>query len=313
MTKNNFSAHIHRFVRKSAVEELLVELRRRASFLRRFIPVSARHWFFSVGRFIPPSADYAKDDRYPLTRDGTNFIINRSDYVQWRLFYGVRDNALAQARNLLTGNSCVLDIGANFGAFSLRLASYAVQNNYRGFQLHAFEPNPVVQQNFRANLTINPSLADVIQLHPIGLGHSSGYMPFVSPLENSGAGRITTQETVLSSVLVPIQRLDDFVLQHNLQNIAFIKLIAGGYEVPVLRGGWQAILKFRPVLFIEVTRSWWKENGYEVAPVIEDLRSLGYQFSIEHHNELLPYVADRYAHRNQFNLLAVCAGSHRSA
>src|SRR5574339_432568 len=120
---NSFTRVIHRLVIKSNLEEFFVALRKRVNVIRKFVPIKIRHKLGSVGRVIPQHESYPPNDSYVLTRDHTRFKINRSDYVQWRLFYGVRDNYLIQAMKAVTPNSIVLDIGSNFGAFSLRLAS----------------------------------------------------------------------------------------------------------------------------------------------------------------------------------------------
>src|SRR5689334_16311675 len=142
---------VHRIVIKANAEEFFVGLRQRVNIIRKIIPVGLRDKFLSVGRFIPSSAEYPTNDAYSLTRGDTNFIINRSDYVQWRIFYGVRDNALLEAKKHLANNSIVLDIGSNFGAFSLRLATYALEKKYSNLLIHAFEPNPVVVTNYATN------------------------------------------------------------------------------------------------------------------------------------------------------------------
>src|SRR5690349_9728752 len=102
---NLITSAIHKLVIRSNSEEALVKLRRRVNFIRKLVPVSLRHKFASIGRFIPKSTEYPKNDSYSLTRDNTDFKINRSDYVQWRLFYGVRDNALREAKKRLESGS----------------------------------------------------------------------------------------------------------------------------------------------------------------------------------------------------------------
>jgi len=293
---------IHRIVASTKTEELFVHLRQRINFVRRFIPVSIRHRFASAGKFIPYSSQYPKNDSYTLTRDHTHFKINRSDYVQWRLFYGVRDNALKEGTQYIKNNSIVLDIGANFGAFSLRLARFAEQRGLTNFQIHAFEPNPEVQKMYKHNLSLNPSLTSFVQLHEAGLGSQTEQRTFTVDSVNTGAGRVIGSDHA-GQFQVAIRRLDDFIDQIRPLHIAFIKLIVEGFEPEVLAGGWNTIQQYKPPLFIEVTRPWWNEHGYAVDEVVHKLANLGYTFMIEHHNEMLPYDAVRYASRFQFNLL----------
>lgn len=302
---NSIQRVIHKLVLNSRVEELFVQLRRRSSVIRKFIPVSWRHKFTSFGKFIPHSSQYPKNDRYRLTRDDTHFVINRSDYVQWRLFYGVRDNALREAKKSLTPGSVVLDIGANFGAFSLRLATYGKQKAIAGVQIHAFEPNPVVYANYNANLELNPELKKLVTLYPVGLGSESTEKPFEYTDTNSGAGRVVQKNE--NTDTIRIERLDDIIGKLKPEKIAFIKLIVEGFEPEVLNGGWETIKKYKPPIFIEVTPKWWIENNATVEGVLDRLKQLGYRFMIEHFNEMLPYDPEQYKARTQFNLFGTVA------
>ena len=300
---NPVSQFIQRKIIHTKAEEFMVYLRRITNRVRKFIPLALRNKFPSVGRFIPASASYPKDDCYFLTRDKTNFKINRSDYVQWRVFYGVRDNALAAAKKHLADGCVVLDVGANFGAFSLKLASFCKENKYESVQIHAFEPNPVAFENYQNNLALNPELKNIIQLHPVGFGNESSERSFHYENFNTGAGRIV-QDAAKSQLKIRIQKLDDYVRKLNPLSITFIKLIVEGFEPEVFKGGWNTIKNYKPVIFFEVTESWWKENDSTIKEVLDKLGGLGYRFEIEHFNEMLPYYPEKYALRTQFNLLA---------
>ena len=299
---NNITRFIHRTIINANVEEFFVDLRRRVNFLRKFIPVGLRHKFASVGKFIPQSSSYPTDDCYFLTRDNTKYKINRSDYVQWRIFYGVRDNALLEAKRHLVPDSIVLDIGANFGAFSLRLATYAADHKYSKVQIHAFEPNPIVYENYTENLALNPSLASMIHIHPTGMGNETGERSFQFPDVNTGAGRVLQKDSS-GQFAVRIQRLDDFVSALNPPKISFIKMIVEGFEPEVFKGGWKTIKKYKPPIFFEVTPEWYAQNNSSLEEIMNELLPLGYHFSGEYYNELIPYKPSKFAQLYQYNLL----------
>lgn len=294
---------IHKAIIRLGIEEFFVRLRRKASFIRKFVPVSIRHKFVSVGRFVPHSSSFPKDDSYLLTRDDTTFRINRSDYVQWRIFYGVRDNALKLAKEALESDSVVLDIGANCGAFSLKLATYAAQKNFKRLEIHAFEPNPVIFENYVNNLSLNSSAQDFAHVHPIGFGSEPGQVSFQYPETNTGVGRVL-QGSSDATLKVDIQRLDDFVRQLNPPKISFIKLIVEGYEPEVFKGGFNTLKKYKPPIFFEVTKEWYEENNSSVEYVLSMLRDLGYHFKGEYYNEMIPYDTVLFRQLYQYNLLA---------
>jgi FkbM family methyltransferase len=294
---------------KTSAEEFFVNLRRKVNIIRKFIPVSVRHKFPSIGRMIPGSSTYPKTDCYQLTRDNTHFKINRSDYVQWRLFYGVRDNALKEAKKSLQPDSIVLDIGSNFGAFSLKLARWiADTNSISNISIHAFEPNPLAIENFNENLALNKGLEKLVTLHHFALGNMEQNLLFDFPESNSGAGRILSNG-LKGQFEVPVKKLDDFVGQLNPGKIAFIKLIAEGFEPKIIEGGWQIITKYKPPIFFEVTEKWWAENDRSVLSVLNELQSLGYSFMIEQFNEMIPFNWNKHSLRTQYNLFATAGPS----
>ena len=294
---------IHQVVLGLGVEEFFVKLRRGSNFFRRFIPVGLRHKFSSFGKFVPASSSYPRDDCYFLTRENTSFKINRSDYVQWRIFYGVRDNALRHAKKYLVSDSIVLDIGANCGAFSLKLATYVARNQYSNLHIHAFEPNPIIFKNYTNNLALNPTASDIVHIYPIGLGNEAGERSFHYPDTNTGVGRVL-QEGSTGQFKATIQRLDDFVSKLNPSKISFIKMIVEGFEPEVFKGGWNTLEKYKPPIFFEVTKEWYEENNSSVEEVLGDLRALGYQFIGEYYNEMIPYDESKFGQLYQFNLLA---------
>lgn len=303
---------IHRAVRKARLEEFVVSLRRRVNFVRQFIPVGVRHRFTSVGKFIPQSSDYPHDDDYLLTRDDTDYRINRSDYVQWRIFYGIRDNALLMAKKYLVADSVILDIGANFGGFSLRLASYARAKDCHGVHIHAFEPNPIIFKRYQDNLALNPVLGNMVLVHPVGLGSQSSERSFKYDLVNTGAGRVMNEvATEAGAAKVTIRRLDDFIETLNPPKISFVKMIVEGFEPEVFKGGWNTIRKYRPPIFFEVTPAWYAENNSSLEEILSQLIPLGYTFQGEYYNELIPYDLSKFSSLYQFNLLALPGVSRR--
>ncbi|HMG89292.1 MAG TPA: FkbM family methyltransferase [Chryseolinea sp.] len=301
---NNFKKFVHRSVLKTNLEEFFISLRKRINYIRKFIPLSIRHKFGSVGKFVPQAESYPPDDNYLVIRDGTYFRINRSDYVQWRIFYGVRDNSLMWARKLVKPNSIVLDIGANVGSFSLRLASYVIREKINTVYIHTFEPNPFVVRNLMENLSLNPGISDIVKIHPIGLGNEKGKLPLIYNNSNTGAGRITSdvQEETIS---IEIDCVDDVVATINPHNISFIKMIVEGFEPHVFKGAVKTIEKYKPPIFFEVTPAWYSEMGSSLSEILAQLTALGYSYYGELHNEMIPYDPKVFDDLDQFNLFAV--------
>jgi FkbM family methyltransferase len=201
----------------------------------------------------------------------------------------------------------VLDIGANCGAFSLKLATYAAQQKLKNLQIHAFEPNPVIARRYSDNLALNPAAQTFIHLHPVGLGEEAAVKSFHYPETNTGVGRVLPVDTD-RSFKVKIQRLDDFVKELNPTKISFVKMIVEGFEPEVIKGGLKTLEKHKPTVFFEVTKEWYEENNSSVEEVLNILRGLGYGFKGEYYNEMIPYDPAKFRELYQYNLLAEFKG-----
>ena len=136
--------------------------------------------------------------------------------------------------------------------FPFGLASHILKQNINDVYVHTFEPNPAIVKNLRENLALNPGIANIVKIHPIGLGNEKGKLPFRYDNSNSGAGRIVSGEQG-ETILIEIDRVDDFVNTINPPNISFIKMIVEGFEPHVFKGAAKTIEKYKPPIFFEVT------------------------------------------------------------
>lgn len=121
-----------------------------------------------------------------------------------------------------------IDIGARYGGWSRQMEQ-------RFQKLEAFEPR--ARWNFVYPINIK---MDHVTLHPYGLGHQDetvlmqGNRIIVNPIH--------------ATEKVEIKRLDDF----KINDIDFIKIDTDGYELNVLQGGRKTILKWKPIICMEV-------------------------------------------------------------
>jgi FkbM family methyltransferase len=201
-------------------------------------------------------------------------------------------------------NSIVLDIGANFGAFALRLANHVLRTNVSNVQIHAFEPNPVMIEKIKHNLSLNPELSDIVYVHSIGMGNKEEKVPFQYEVSNSGAGRVIKGEHT-NAMFVSIGTVDDFTTNINPESVSFIKMIVEGFEPLVFKGAYRTIQKYRPPIFFEVTPEWYKENDTSLTEIIGPLKQFGYSLYGEIHNELIPYDPLRFGQLDQYNMFAL--------
>lgn len=267
----------------------------------RYLPLPLRKLLRRFRNVVPPASSFPLDDKHRENIGGVKFQLNRSDYVQWRLCYGFNDMALREAKKRLASGT-VLDVGANFGGFSLQLAASASQLQLNDFRIVAMEPNPVSIQNFETNFGLNESLQKSVTLLPFGLGDQNTKAHFQQPASNSGAARVTQQNE--DSIEVQIRKLDDVVKEYSIDNVRFIKMIVEGYEWQVIKGGVEIIKRFRPALFFEVTPRWYQANGYQLEDITSFLSNLGYKFKCERNGRLVEFHKEAFATIDQYNMLA---------
>ncbi|MEI8349038.1 MAG: FkbM family methyltransferase [Candidatus Omnitrophota bacterium] len=88
-----------------------------------------------------------------VERGGLRWILNPSDYVQSELFWlGLRDRWNSyHVKNIIKPANTILDIGANFGYYSIICAS-SLKGNCR---VYAFEPNSPSFNRLKKNIELN--------------------------------------------------------------------------------------------------------------------------------------------------------------
>lgn len=124
-----------------------------------------------------------------------------------------------------------IDVGSKFGVWTRKMGQH--------FQhVYCFEPKIkwvlVLPKNVRM---------DNITQYQLGLGAHEGQVSMVG-------GQIVDphKETIRPKEIVDVKTLDSF----GFSEIDFIKIDTDGYELPVLQGGRETILKWKPTICMEV-------------------------------------------------------------
>ncbi len=131
----------------------------------------------------------------------------------------------------ITGDSVVLDIGANIGAMTLLFARKAKH-------VHSFEPSPRALRLLRKNVPTNCTV------HAVALGESNGTAT-LSETESTDVSFISSE-----GISVPMQTVDSLGFDPD-----FIKIDVEGYEVPVLKGARKALKRGVPFMFEALDQS----------------------------------------------------------
>jgi len=142
-----------------------------------------------------------------------------------------------------------LDIGSNIGQWTRPLAK-------RFESVVCFEPNPNFRECFNKNIDDNN-----VVLWPVGLSDKEhkAKQGFNSTVLQNEEGEIDCRT------------LDSF----GLTNVDFVKIDVDGFEIPLLNGAKQTLIKNNPVINIEMKKDKRNNITQQCASILKDL---GYKF-----------------------------------
>lgn len=167
-----------------------------------------------------------------------------------------------------------IDVGANFGWFTLMLSQLVSQ---RG-QVHAFEPVSETADLLHRNIELNG--VKNVHMSAIALDAADAtrdlYLPDVGI---SGSFVLHHYANDYKVQQVPTMTLDTYVKLHNLPRVDFIKADIEGAELNMLKGASQTLKAFRPTLLLEVQASSTRLFGHEPQAVFQFLAEHGYDAS----------------------------------
>jgi FkbM family methyltransferase len=166
-----------------------------------------------------------------------------------------------------------LDVGANFGYFTMLAASRVGPEG----RVLAVEPSPYAHERLARSLEANR----IRQARAFRMGLSSRagelnlYVPaadrgFHSPTMSAGSGG--------EPVVVPVRRLDDCLEEWGVERVDLMKIDIEGHEPQALEGGYGALSsgRIRAVL-CEFNDHWLREQGGSPAALYEMLLEAGFR------------------------------------
>jgi FkbM family methyltransferase len=178
----------------------------------------------------------------------------------------IQEEFLKLFQHHITAGGVVADVGACLGDHALTYSRFVGE---RGF-VHAFEPNPVACECLTYNL--KHMLPNVI-VHPYGLGAVTTTAHVISRIgqeDNLGAKQLKEGGSIRIETL-------DVVAQHWLR-LDFLKIDAEGWEPDVLAGAKETIMRFRPVMLVEVNRPVLELRGHTPSKLFNMIVNLGYTY-----------------------------------
>jgi FkbM family methyltransferase len=220
---------------------------------------------------------------------GRNYWIYRDDsFYQQRIANAgpYQKQNLLRLRELAPNARTILDVGMNIGMNSIEYATW-------GKVIHGFEPTPQTFEMALKNIELAKAQKDSdlnkgwhrdskedpwssaeitgeIHPHNFGLGSEAGQFEILIKKNNAGhnhinnvhiptkTGKQRTFKVEPEKVIVEVKTLDSL----NYQDVDIIKVDTEGYEFPVVLGAEQTILKWKPVVQLEMVEKQPERFGF---------------------------------------------------
>jgi FkbM family methyltransferase len=218
---------------------------------------------------------------YKLSMRGLGIMNHENDHISG-------ENAFVKYM-ISTGRfsrGVILDVGANVGHYSVMLRSKRV-----ALPIYAFEPHPVAYNKLR-------EAAAMHQFIPVqkGAGENAETTFIYDYVENKGSEHASMYKEVIADfrkceveeIAIDLTTIDEFIEDHQLSEIALLKVDTEGNELNVLKGARRAIeggmINVIQIEFNEmnvISRTFFKDiidilPGYEFYRLLPDgLKALG--------------------------------------
>ena len=200
---------------------------------------------------------------------GITVSLRTNQRIERWMWAGAYERELVKLmKRMLKSGMTVLDVGANIGYFSA-LASGLVGNSG---QVHAFEPMPQNLSRLRQNL----SAFRWAHPYPYAVGDATGKAAIYFNKSEASWASLLNSDDLEHRADADIIRLDDWVSDHTVNRIDFMKMDIEGGEFHALQGAQVMLSRFRPVIVAELNAVCLARDHRKPEDVLGLLRDLGY-------------------------------------
>ncbi|MBB4480087.1 FkbM family methyltransferase [Rhizobium etli] len=229
-------------------------------------------------------------------RRGVNWSLDLRDGVDFAIYLlgGFEVRTLDRYRELIDDGDLVLDIGANVGSHTLPLAQLVGGAG----KVISFEPTAHAFAKQKANISLNPTLAQRIDAHQMMLmASASEAMPEAVysswPLEIAEDLHCEHHGRLMSTEGARLGTLDETLRDLGVGKVDFIKLDVDGNELAVLLGATVTLKKFQPRIMLELAPYVYADNPGDFDRLLQLLWEGGYEIGEMASGRKLPEDADK--------------------
>jgi FkbM family methyltransferase len=174
---------------------------------------------------------------------------------------------------VLRPGDVAMDIGANMGLWSLRMAERVGSAG----RVLAFEPGPLTQTRLRDNIAL--SGFGQIEVHALALGADACTLTLHTPADSGSASFGAADDAALAQE-VPVERLDRVWEAAGRPDVRLVKMDTEGAEAQVLDGATAFFAACRPVVCCEINPPALARLGAAPADVMGFFARKGYRAMI---------------------------------
>jgi len=257
---------------KTRVLNLFRKTLRNRFFEKRLI--SSRKGSF-LSKLIPPHYLYKKGSWRTYDREGIRLKLDISRAVDHHTYFDYPDKGFDNFLTLIKENAIVLDIGANIGTTTLKLAKKANKG-----KVISYEPSKPTFERLRENVAMN-NFANIFPQNT-GIGDSIAEFPLHNiDVTNPGMNRIIQDQSRIPDGIpaetIRITTLENSMRAIGIDKIDAIKIDVEGFEYQVINGSLELLKKNKPFLFIELIDDNLKNNNCNANQFVGLLRALNYK------------------------------------
>lgn len=248
---------------------ITINLRRKLRSLYRALPIKLS---FIYNLYFKIRKIRDRDRVVVKTIDGIAYELHLNEFIDSEVYYYgcFEEDTTRTIKSIVRAGMTVLDIGANIGVHTLPMAKKVGAQG----QVIAFEPMAWAQKKLRTNIGLN-SFTNIV-VEKIALSNKTNTGP--AGFRTSWDKYESTSDGVVPEEAVAFDRLDNYVENHNLSTVDFIKLDVDGFECKVLEGAVETLKRFKPTLSMELGNWTLEKQGDTIEALTTLLDSLGYKF-----------------------------------